>query len=176
MSYTLFTDKNDQFECSIRLQGVKTAECKARLVIEADDVTLLYPGTISKNGKCTVPVSNLKRIFKEQAAGHIRLEVIADDMIFTPWDSDVIIKASKSIQIEKVEQHVSPIISVQVENVDEDDDFLDHEEEEFDAADNEEEDVEDVDDDGDEEEEDEIGVMVSKSSAKFNSVLDRYNV
>ena len=44
--YKLFTDKNELFECSIKLQGASLKKSKARLVVETPDYSLLF---ISRN-------------------------------------------------------------------------------------------------------------------------------
>ena len=86
--YKLFTDKNELFECSISLQGASLKKSKARLVVETQDYSLLFNGTISKSGKCEIPIRKLKGLIDEDTSGNIRLEVIAEDTLFTPWESD----------------------------------------------------------------------------------------
>ena len=84
--YKLFTDKTELFECSISLQGASLNKSKARLVVETQDYSLLFNGTISKGGKCEIPIRKLKGLIDENTTGNIRLEVIAEDTFFTPWE------------------------------------------------------------------------------------------
>ena len=86
--YKLFTDKAELFECNISLQGASLKKSKARLVVETQDYSLLFNGTISNSGKCEIPIKKLKGLIDEDITGNIRLEVIAEDTFFTPWKSE----------------------------------------------------------------------------------------
>ena len=98
--YKLFTDKTELFECSISLQGASLKKSKARLVIETPEYSLLFNGSISKGGKCEIPIKKLKGLIDEDTKGNIRLEVIAEDTFFTPWESDFEVDASKKVTVE----------------------------------------------------------------------------
>ena len=98
--YKLYTDKTEIFECDISLSGASLSNSKARLIIETNNINLLFNGTIDDKGKCKVPVNKLKGLVSENAEGNIKLEVIADDTYFIPWESDFKVKASKSITVE----------------------------------------------------------------------------
>ena len=93
--YTLYTDKQELFECSISLEGASVKNSKVRLVVEADNLNLLFKGTIDSSGKCTVPIRKLKNLLEESTKGKIRLEVIADDTYFTPWESDFEVETAR---------------------------------------------------------------------------------
>ncbi len=98
--YTLYTDKQEIFECSISLQGASIKNTSARLIIESDHISLLYKGTVDKSGKCTIPIKQLKNLLDESSNGIIRLEVIADDTYFTPWESKFEVVTSKKVTVE----------------------------------------------------------------------------
>ena len=98
--YTLYTDKQELFECSISLEGASVKNSKVRLVVEADNLNLLFKGTIDSSGKCTVPIRTLKNLLEESTKGKIRLEVIADDTYFTPWESDFEVETAKKVTVE----------------------------------------------------------------------------
>ena len=98
--YKLFTDKTELFECSISLQGASLKKSKVRLVVETPEYSLLFNGTISKSGKCEIPIKKLKGLIDENTSGNIRLEVIAEDTFFTPWESDFEVDASKKVTVE----------------------------------------------------------------------------
>jgi len=98
--YTLYTDKQELFECSISLEGASVKNSKVRLVVEADNLNLLFKGTIDSSGKCTVPIRKLKNLLEESTKGKIRLEVIADDTYFTPWESDFEVETAKKLTVE----------------------------------------------------------------------------
>ena len=114
--YKLFTDKTELFECSISLQGASLNKSKARLVVETPEYSLLFNGTISKSGKCEIPIRKLKGLIDENTSGNIRLEVIAEDTFFTPWESDFEVDASKKVTVEvKSQTTKKPIVEAKVE-------------------------------------------------------------
>ena len=113
--YKLFTDKTELFECSISLQGASLKKSKARLVIETPEYSLLFKGKISKGGKCEIPIKKLKGLIDEDTKGNIRLEVIAEDTFFTPWESDFKVDASKKVTVEvKSQTTKKPIVEAKV--------------------------------------------------------------
>ena len=113
--YKLFTDKSELFECNIKLEGASLSKSKARLVVETSDYSLLFDGSISSNGKCEIPIRKLKGLIDENTTGNIRLEVIAEDTFFTPWESDFEVDASKKVTVEvKSQSAKKPIVETKV--------------------------------------------------------------
>ena len=114
--YKLFTDKSELFECDIKLQGASLKKSKARLVVETPDYSLMFNGSISKGGKCEIPIKKLKGLIDEDTTGNIRLEVIAEDTFFTPWESDFEVETSKKVTVEvkSQTQFKKPIIEAKV--------------------------------------------------------------
>ncbi len=113
--YKLFTDKSELFECNISLQGASLKKSKARLVVETSDYSLLFNGEINSNGKCEIPIRKLKGLIDESTTGNIRLEVIAEDTFFTPWESDFEVDASKKVTVEvKSQEDKKPIVETKV--------------------------------------------------------------
>jgi len=108
--YKLFTDKTELFECSIKLEGASLSNSKARLIIESPDVSLLFNGEIDGTGKCKIPIKKLKGLLNEETKGNIKLEVIADDTFFTPWESPFTVQASKKLTVEVKSQQVSDLL------------------------------------------------------------------
>ena len=114
--YKLFTDKPELFECSISLQGASLKKSKARLVVETPEYSLLFNGSISKGGKCEIPIKKLKGLIDEDTKGNIRLEVIAEDTFFTPWESNFEVDASKKVTVEVKTQTIKkPIVETKVD-------------------------------------------------------------
>ncbi|MDC3258004.1 hypothetical protein OAU28_01490 [Flavobacteriales bacterium] len=114
--YKLFTDKSELFECDIKLEGASLSKSKARLVVETSDYSLLFNGSISSSGKCEIPIRKLKGLIDENTSGNIRLEVIAEDTYFTPWESDFEVDASKKVTVEvKSQTTKKPIVEAKVE-------------------------------------------------------------
>ena len=113
--YKLFTDKSELFECDIKLEGASLSKSKARLVVETSDYSLLFDGSISSNGKCEIPIRKLKGLIDENTTGNIRLEVIAEDTFFTPWESDFEVETSKKVTVEvKTQTTKKPIVEAKV--------------------------------------------------------------
>ena len=113
--YKLFTDKSELFECDIKLEGASLSKSSARLVVETSDYSLLFKGEINSSGKCEIPIRKLKGLIDENTTGNIRLEVIAEDTYFTPWESDFEVDASKKVTVEvKSQQTKKPIIETKV--------------------------------------------------------------
>ena len=114
--YKLFTDKSELFECDIKLEGASLSKSSARLVVETSDYSLLFKGNINSSGKCEIPIRKLKGLIDENTTGNIRLEVIAEDTYFTPWESDFEVDASKKVTVEvKSQQTKKPIVETKVE-------------------------------------------------------------
>jgi len=118
--YKLFTDKTETFECDIKIEGASLSNSKSRLVVETKDYSLLFTGKIDNKGKCSIPIRKLKGLIDESTKGSIRLEVIADDTFFTPWESNFEIEASKSVTVEVKSQSSNKKVlkeKVQVKNI-----------------------------------------------------------
>ena len=98
--YKLFTDKTEVFECNIKLEGASLKNSQARLIIESEDVNLMFEGTINKDGKCSIPIKKLKGLLEDSTSGQIKLEVIAEDTYFTPWKSEFVVEASRKVTVE----------------------------------------------------------------------------
>lgn len=118
--YKLYTDKTELFECTIKLQGASLSKSKVRLLVESSDLNLLFPGTVDSEGKCTIPIAKLRGLLDENTQGNIKLEVIADDVYFTPWESNFMVEASRKLTVEVKSQTAtllesqSPSITVEV--------------------------------------------------------------
>ncbi len=120
--YKLFTDKTELFECDIKLEGASLKNSQARLIIESSEISLLFKGEITSSGKCKIPVKKLKGLLEENAKGNIKLEVIADDTYFTPWESKFEVDTSKKVTVEIKSQQTENLITegkpqVSVENI-----------------------------------------------------------
>ena len=110
MAYTLHNDIQEDFKCKLELEGASLNSSHARIIIEAGEHNLLFKGKIDKNGNCSVPISNLKKIFLHEILGNMKLEVIADDTFFVPWEDSVTIKPSKSVKVESVSDFKNKLI------------------------------------------------------------------
>ena len=102
--YKLYTDKQETFECDLFLEGADLKQSSARLIVESNDLTLMFKGTIDEKGNCKVPIKKLKGLMSENTTGDIKLEVIAEDTYFQPWQSEFTVDTAKKIKVEIKEQ------------------------------------------------------------------------
>ena len=98
--YKLYTDKQETFECDLFLEGASLKDSSARILVETKDLTLLFPGKIDKKGNCKVPIKKLKGLLDEKSEGNIKLEVIAEDTLIEPWQSEFVVETSKKVTVE----------------------------------------------------------------------------
>ena len=85
--YRLLKDKNNEFQCEIKLEGANINNATARLFLEADGAEYSFKGEIDGD-KCTIPMGKLKKFANLLESGKIRLEVLADDTLFVPYESN----------------------------------------------------------------------------------------
>ena len=100
MAYKLYTDKQEVFECNLFLEGADLKESSARILVETKNLTLLFPGTIDKDGNCKVPIKKLNGLLGEDTKGNIKLEVIAEDTLIEPWQSDFVVSTAKKVKVD----------------------------------------------------------------------------
>lgn len=96
--YKIFKDKNENFTCNIEVEGVSILNTSVRLVVQSKDWNIFFTGEIDKNGKVTVPMKKMS-FLEEGSTGTIKMEIIADENIFTPWEQEFIVKLSKKITV-----------------------------------------------------------------------------
>ena len=110
--YKLFTDKTEVFECKIQLEGTSIKNSQARLLIESENLSLVFKGEISSDGKCKIPIKKLKGLLDENTQGNVKLEVIAEDTYFTPWESKFTVETSRKITVEvKSQETLATVIT-----------------------------------------------------------------
>lgn len=102
--YKLYTDKSEDFKCKIGVEGTNLNETFARLVIESKGVNLMFEGKIDADGNCVVPIKKLKNLIPEGDSGKMKLEVIAEDTFFSPWEDDYTVDVSKKVTVEMVQE------------------------------------------------------------------------
>ena len=109
MSYKLYTDKQEIFECKIHLEGASLTKANSRIIVETQDLKLMFEGTIDTDGNCKVPIKKLRGLVSEDTKGTMKLEVIAEDTYFNPWESDFEVDTAKKIKVE-VKQQSKPLV------------------------------------------------------------------
>jgi hypothetical protein len=113
VAYKLYTDKQETFECDLFLEGADLKNSSARIIVESNDLTLMFKGKIDEKGNCKVPIKKLKGLMGENTTGDIKLEVIAEDTLIEPWQSDFVVSTSKKVTVEvKSQGNKKPIKEV----------------------------------------------------------------
>lgn len=117
MSYRLYTDKNENFECEVSVKNASLKGSIARLIVEsANGPTLVFKGALNGE-KCIIPIKRLKGVLDENTHGNMHLEVIVEDTYFRPWESDFTVEEHTSVKVRVNEQKQSsnkPIVNVKV--------------------------------------------------------------
>ena len=98
--YKIFLDQNKFFQCNVAIEGAALDKSEARLFLEAENFTLTFKGDINSDGTVKIPITKLKGILTENYTGRISLEIIAEDTVFKPWQSEFTTDISKKVQVE----------------------------------------------------------------------------
>jgi hypothetical protein len=114
MSYTIYLDKEETFECEVSIKNASIKDSSARLIIESEDLNLVFFGTVSKD-TITVPIKSLKKYFTENDSAKIKLEVIVENNLVTPWESELIFDSYNKVEIKEIKNIKSkPLIEIKV--------------------------------------------------------------
>jgi serine kinase of HPr protein (carbohydrate metabolism regulator) len=107
--YTLYTDKSELFEATISVSGASLSDTTCRLLIESDVISLVFSGKVDSDGRVEIPIRSLAKFFPEGSEGNMKLEVIAENTYFVPWESEFTVKTKKKVTAEVV-RHDSPVL------------------------------------------------------------------
>lgn len=115
MSYKIYLDKEETFECEASIKNSSYKNAKARLIIESNDVNLVFYGNIDKN-TISVPIKTLNKYFTEKDSAKIKLEVIVENQLVTPWESEVEFETYNKVEIKEIKNTVKsePLVEVKV--------------------------------------------------------------
>ena len=102
--YKLYTDKQENFECKLQLEGASLKKAFARIILESDDMSLVFKGTIDSKGTCSIPIKKMNGLLDESTKGEMKLEVVAEDVYFQPWQSEFIVETAKKLSVEVTSQ------------------------------------------------------------------------
>jgi len=97
--YKIFLDQNKIFECDIQIEGADLNKSEVRLLLESEHFAITFKGSIKPDGTVKIPINKLKGILKEDFTGKISLEVIAEDTVFKPWESEYHTDLSKKVEV-----------------------------------------------------------------------------
>lgn len=114
--YKIFRDKAENFVCDMEISGANPTNSKARIIIESQDLTYMFEGKISQ-GKCSIPLKKMN-FLNENETGIIRLEVIAEDTVFTPWEDNFVAVNSKKVSVKVYEsEDTSSKVGIRISNI-----------------------------------------------------------
>jgi len=102
--YKLFIDSDKSFSCDVDIKGCDISECHARIILETDKFSILLNGEINEDGKCSVEIPKLNNLLKEDTKGKMILEIIAENALFLPWESDFIVEKQKDVKVSSVKE------------------------------------------------------------------------
>ena len=105
--YKLLKDKNNEFQCEIKLEGASAKNAKVRLFLEGDGCEYVFNGKI-ENEQCVIPLGKLKKFANLLESGKIRLEVVADDTLFVPYENNYELEAEKRVTVEVKQPEAAP--------------------------------------------------------------------
>lgn len=100
--YKLYLDKQEVFEANIQIEGASTVNSLCRLILEHNNYSILFEGSI-QNNIVKIPITSLKTVLKEGDTGKLRLEIIADDTFFQPWEQIYEVALSKKVTAEVIQ-------------------------------------------------------------------------
>jgi hypothetical protein len=115
-SYTIYLDKEETFECDVSIKNASIKNSTARLIIESDDINLVFFGNITKD-TITVPIKSLKKYFTESDKATIKLEVIIENNVVTPWESELIFENYNKVEIKEIKNvKTKPLVEIKVKD------------------------------------------------------------
>jgi hypothetical protein len=113
-AYTIYLDKEETFECEVSIKNASIKDSSVRLIIESDDINLVFFGTVSKD-TISVPIKSLKKYFTESDKATIKLEVIVENNLVTPWESELLFDSYNKVEIKEIKNVKSkPLIEIKV--------------------------------------------------------------
>jgi len=114
MSYTIYLDRDENFECEASIKNASYKNSSARLIIESNEINLVFFGSVDKD-TISVPIKSLKKYFTESDKATIKLEVIVENQLVTPWESEVEFDSYNKVEIKEVKNVRSkPLIEVRI--------------------------------------------------------------
>jgi hypothetical protein len=96
--YPFYRDIEEVFECKVTIEGTASNSI-VRLLLETESWDIVFQGKIKKDGICSIPIKKLS-LFPVGTIGKATLEVIVDDILFTPWENPFRIEESKKVEVE----------------------------------------------------------------------------
>jgi hypothetical protein len=93
-----FKDKKSSFSCDIEIEGASESKSEARIILEIDNKNYLFYGDI-KNGVVDINIPALS--FIDAKSGNAKLEIIAENTMFQPFEAEFEIKQQKTVKLDE---------------------------------------------------------------------------
>lgn len=103
-TFNLYLDNPRLFECSVGLEGVSYRDASARIVAITDDINLLFNGTMTGQGECSILIPAVCGLFDDGMTGTLRLEVIADGYYFNALEMPFVAGYAKKVSVTNINQ------------------------------------------------------------------------
>ena len=103
----LVLDADNELLFKVTVEGTRDAATKCRLMVERDDFSYVFNGTVSSEGEVKVVIPTLKKKISEGTYG-AHLEVLVDDRIFVPLEFNAKFTESLKVTAESVSRSVKP--------------------------------------------------------------------
>lgn len=111
VTYKLYRDREETFECNVSVEGASLSSAVARIIIDTNTINLIFYGKLYKDGRCLIPLQKMT-MYPEGTRGQMRLEVIVDDTVFSPWESSCVIEGAKKVSVDiKQKKQVSVVFT-----------------------------------------------------------------
>ncbi len=116
-AYKIYRDKAETFVCDMEITGASAMNSKARIIMECKDLTYMFEGSIDEKGQCRIPLRKMN-FLQENEGGVIKLEVIAEDMVFQPWQDNFVAVNSKKVSVKIAESvETAPKVGIKITNI-----------------------------------------------------------
>ena len=113
--YILYTDRAEDFTAEVDVKNASLTNSTSRIILETSDISYVFNGKI-RDGKCIIPIRKMKGMLAEGVKGTMKLEIIVEDVYFSPWSSPFVVDTEKQISVKVMEQ-VSKKPSVVIKEV-----------------------------------------------------------
>ena len=95
----LHLDNDNELLFKVVVEGTSQGTAKCRLMLEKNDYSYVFNGTLDESGEVSVSIPTMKNSLKE-GSYQAHLEVLVDDRIFVPLTFNANFKQSLKVQAE----------------------------------------------------------------------------
>jgi len=94
-------DKVDTFTCKVNVQGSTIDKCVPRIVLSFNNgITMMFEGIINNFSIAEIKIPEIPA--PDLMRGCVRLEIIVEKALLTPWQDEFVLKNALSVGIENI--------------------------------------------------------------------------